>query len=135
MIRQRFGLVASALLASIAMPAAVHAQACPGKGATLTGTLRVERHQHPNGSTFEPWMLQLPGPTCLMVAGLDDRSPPQRLPTIRRVQLGAASDQQTAQLRSLVGKSITIRLDDVFEPHTAWHVGDVVSTEFAIVRP
>src|SRR5690349_10661018 len=97
MIRQRFSVVAWALMSCVVAPAMVHAQACPGKGATLTGTLRVERHQHPNGTMFQPWMLQLPSPTCLMVAGLDDKSPPQRFPTISRVQLGAASEQQTAQ--------------------------------------
>jgi len=126
-------LATAALLIGWAGPAL--AQSCPGKGATLTGTLRVERHQHPNGSTFQPWMLQLASPTCLMIAGLDDKTSPERIPNIRKVQLGPSSEQQTAQLKGLIGKSITVRLDDVFEPHTAWHVGDAVSTEFTIVRP
>ncbi len=128
-------LAVVALLIGWTGPVLAQAPACPGKGATLTGTLRIERHQHPNGSTFEPWVLQLPGPACLTVAGLDDQSTPQRMPSIRRVQLGAASDRQAALLKSLVGKSITVRLDDVFEPHTAWHVGDVVSMEFTIIGP
>lgn len=107
--------------------------ACLTKGGTATGTLAIERSLHPNGTPIDAFILRLPTSTCAVVFVFGERSGDQRRSGIARIQLGPADADQRDQIRKLVGRVISVRLDELMAPTSASHVGDVVSTEFSAV--
>ena len=87
-------------------------------GDLLTGKLRLVRTKHPNGTPIGAFQIV---------------SLPRMMPTdefcdgaARTFQIVAMDRAATAQLRPLLGKQVSLKAEDMFCSHTAWHVGDAV---------
>ena len=98
----------------------------------LTGTLRQLRTRHPNGTPIEVIQLWLDRPACMVVPGLDGSPHPLRIQAVHLVSQDAAL---RARLRGALGRRATVQGGDVMEPHTAWHIGDLVMFEPRMLQP
>jgi hypothetical protein len=93
-------------------------------GGLLAGELRLVRTRHPNGTPINAY--QVVSPPRTMPA--DDEFCDKPATTFHIV---AMDDASTKQLRSLVGKQVSLKADVLFCSHTAWHIGDVVVTKWS----
>ena len=88
-------------------------------GDLLAGKLRLVRTKHPNGTSIGAYQIV---------------SLPRMMPTDEFCDGAAASTfhivamdrAATAQLRPLLGKQVSLKVEDMFCSHTAWHIGDAV---------
>jgi hypothetical protein len=106
-------LIASACLAQDAIK----------EGDLLSGELRLVRTRHPNGTPINAY--QIVSAPRTMPANDDFCDKPAKI-----FHIVAMDDARTKQLRPLIGKKVSLKADALFCSHTAWHIGDVVVTEW-----
>lgn len=104
-----------------ASPAA--ASGCEGP-ATLRGRVQVVWKEFVNASTPETRnsviQLLIDGVSAQAAQGTGCM-------TARKIHLVPQDSQTGRLLRRLDGKPVVVRVDEVFEAHTAWHHGDAVA--------
>jgi clan AA aspartic protease (TIGR02281 family) len=105
---------------------------CVQVGETVTGTLTLARGTHPNGTPMTAYVLHLPSKTCAIMASMSDGTS-HTVPGIENIHLGPSDDAQKQELHRLIGQAITVKLDELFPPLTAWHFGDAVSIKFVVI--
>lgn len=93
----------------------VDAEDLAGDLVTLEGKVTTVRHSHPNGSSFEAYVLTLPSPRA--VCGLDETT------SVQEIQLAPMDSDK--ELRAAVGKRVRIT-GSAFPEHTAWHIRPVL---------
>jgi clan AA aspartic protease (TIGR02281 family) len=98
--------------------------ACLKQGHIVSGMLTFERHVHPtNGSLLNAYLLQLPTVRC----AIDYKRESYGVHQIHLVAL------EGDPLQKLVGQIVTVRLDDLDRPTTAYHFGDIVAFKYAVM--
>jgi hypothetical protein len=112
-------------LASVASPGL--AQHAIKDGDLLAGQLRLVRTRHPNGTAID--VFQIVSAPRKMPA--DDEFCDKPATTFHIVAMDSA---KTKQLRSLLGKTISLKAEALFCSHTAWHIGDVVVTKWSELK-
>ena len=116
-------------LGSLALCTAAEAQAPIKAGDTLTGTLRLVRTRHPNGTKIEAY--QIVSAPRLMPKDDDFCEDGKGVTTFH---LFAITDAARKQLKPLLGKTITVQATALFCAETAWHIGDVAVPEWTVVK-
>jgi len=105
----------------LALPA--QAQDLLKPGDTISGKLRLVKTTHPSGTVINAYQIVSDHPRKFAKA--DDfcgDAPPHTF------HLVAMDDKaKAAKLKKLLGRKITVILDDFFCSQTAWHIGDAVS--------
>jgi hypothetical protein len=117
--------VLAALLACL--PAA--AQQPIKDGDTLSGTLRLVRTRHSNGTKIEAY--QIVSAPRMMPADDDFCAAGKGVTTFH---LFTMTDAARKQLKPLLGKPVTVKATTLFCAHTAWHIGDVGVSEWTVVK-
>jgi hypothetical protein len=101
---------------------------CLETPARLTGTLGEVEAAHPNGTIIRAIQLTLDQP--VQVEGmLADGCVEAKV--IHVAPIDKAAERR---LRARLGKTATIVSPDVFEAHTAWHVGEGVAMRARLAR-
>lgn len=119
--------IALALLSAVAQVCAEDAPPIKN-GDTLTGKLRLVRTQHPNGTPIKAY--QIVSAPRKMPA--DDDFCTYDGPGATTFHLFAMTKVAASQLKSLLGKTITVRADSLFCSETAWHIGDVAVPQWTV---
>jgi hypothetical protein len=122
-------LLASAGAAALALLAAAPARAqepCLSGDAVREGVLVNLRHQHPNGTWFRAFVLQLPKPACV----LDDEGARHE----QQSEIGLFP-QDARQLARYVGRKVRIEGEGPIVGETAWHVRDLTIMGAKVVQP
>jgi len=140
MTKPRFArrLACAALLATFVAPAALAGQGEPplkagkpiGSGDVLSGELNTMRVRGGKGGkrvatyqiTSEPRRLPPPSGLCNLETGPET------------FQLITTSEAQAAQLKSLVGKEISIKVDEVACAQEAGQMTDAIVTKWSVVK-
>jgi hypothetical protein len=97
-------------------------------GDTLSGTLRLVRTRHPNGTKIEAY--QIVSEPRAMPAGDDFCESGKGVTTFH---LFTMTDAARKQLKPLLGKPVSVKATALFCSHTAWHIGDVGVSEWTLV--
>jgi hypothetical protein len=118
-------LIAGLAALTLCMPA--EAQQPIKQGDILTGTLRVVRTRHPNGTKIEAY--QVVSAPRAMPAN-DEFCDYARGATT--FHLFAMDKVARKRLKPHVGKAITVRANALFCSQTAWHIGDVAVPEWSL---
>lgn len=112
-------------LAMLAGPA--HADDPMKSGDTLIGKLRLVKTKHPNGTPIEAYQVV---------------SAPRQMPSndnfcadphgkAKTFHLFSMTDQDKGTLSRLVGKTVRIKVWELFCSQNAWHVGDVAVNKWS----
>jgi hypothetical protein len=110
----------------LTMPAV--AQEAIKDGGVVTGTLRLVRTRHPNGTKIEAY--QVVSVPRAMPKDDEFCSSDKGATTFH---LFTMTDAAKTQLKPLLGKTITVKTGALFCSQTAWHVGDVAVPEWTLV--
>jgi hypothetical protein len=110
----------------LAVPAT--AQEAIKDGGVLTGTLRLVRTRHPNGTKIEAY--QVVSVPRAMPAD-DEFCNSDKVATT--FHLFTMTDAAKKQLKPLLGKTVTVRTDALFCSQTAWHIGDVAVSQWTVL--
>ena len=96
----------------------------------MTGTLRLVRTRHDNGTKIEAYQI-VSEPRAMPTD--DDFCTAEKGATT--FHLFAMTDAARKQLKPRLGKSISVRAVRLFCAQTAWHIGDVAVPEWtALLR-
>jgi len=114
--------------ATLSMHAAAEAQAPIKDGDILTGTLRVVRTRHDNGTKIVAYQI-VSKPRAMPAA--DDFCTAENGATT--FHLFAITDAARKQLKPRLGKSISVKAVRLFCAQTAWHIGDVAVPEWTLL--
>lgn len=93
-------------------------------GDLLSGQLRLVRTRHPNGTPINAFQI-VSAPRTMPK---DDDFCDKPATTFHIV---AMDDAKLKQLRPLVGKKVSLKAEALFCSHTAWHIGDVVVSQWS----
>jgi hypothetical protein len=98
-------------------------------GDTITGKLRYVETRHPNGKLLHAYQIVSEAPKEL--AAKDDfcDGPPKTF------HLVASTPKEAAPLKRLLGKKVSVYIDDVMCSQTAWHIGDAVVFKWRLTPP
>jgi hypothetical protein len=125
------GLAVMAGLTALTLCAAAEAQAPIKDGDILTGTLRLVRTRHDNGSRIEAY--QIVSKPRAMPADDDFCTAENGATTFH---LFTITDAARKQLKPRLGKAISVKAVRLFCSQTAWHIGDVAVPEWTLqARP
>jgi hypothetical protein len=116
-----------AVFAALCFCTTAHAQAPIKDGDILTGTLRVVRTRHDNGTRIVAY--QIVSKPRAMPAGDDFCTAENGATTFH---LFAITDGARKQLKARLGKSISVKAVKLFCAQTAWHIGDVAVPEWTL---
>lgn len=97
------------------------------EGDQLSGQLRLVRTKHPNGTQINAFQI-ISAPRALPANDFCD----QPATTFHIV---AMDEAKTKQLQPLVGKTISLKAEELFCSHTAWHIGDAVVLKWSALAP
>jgi hypothetical protein len=111
---------ALALLLACSVPALADDLLRPGD--TISGKLRFFRHQHPNGTWIQVYQVTSDHPRKF--AAEDEFCGAEPPVTFHLVVMDDKAKKRA--LDELLGRRISVVLDDFFCSETAWHVGDAV---------
>ena len=114
-------------LAALALTTAAEAQQPIKDGDILTGTLRVIRTRHDNGTRIVAY--QIVSKPRAMPADDDFCTAENGATTFH---LFAITDAARKQLKPRLGKSISVKAVRLFCSQTAWHIGDVAVPEWVL---
>jgi hypothetical protein len=120
----RFAALGVAFLIS----GAADAQQPIRNGDTLTGTLRLVRTTHPNGTRIEAYQIvseprAMPADDEFCTSGKG----------VTTFHLFAMTDATKKQLKPLIGKPVSVKATTLFCSQTAWHIGDVAVPEWQLL--
>jgi hypothetical protein len=118
-----------ALLLVIAFADFAVAQQPIKAGDTLTGTLRLVRTVHPNGTPIEAY--QIVSDPRAMPADDDFCDSAKGATTFH---LFTMTDAAKRQLKPLLGKKISVKAAALFCSETAWHIGDAVVPDWTLQK-
>lgn len=118
-------MVAILLVALAASTAS--AQDAIASGDTLSGTLRLVRTKHPNGTPMQAY--QIVSEPRKMPANDDFCTNPDTKATTFHLFTTTKSDR--VMLSRLLGKKLQVRVWELFCAQTAWHVGDVAVNKWS----
>ena len=90
---------------------------CPGPEVSINGEFRRVESRHPNGTDLQYGFVVTPEPICIAVP-----EGTREAVSGRWVQISWADGQED---RPRPGDQVEVRAD-CFEPHTAWHLGDII---------
>jgi hypothetical protein len=96
---------------------------------TITGTLTEVEAEHPNGTAFKAFILD--AEDDFEVADVDGSA----CVIVRYLQVDPADAETEAALRKSLGQTVSVTSPDMFQAHTAWHVGDAVAMQARLVTP
>jgi hypothetical protein len=91
-------------------------------GDMISGKLRFIQHQHPNGTWIQVYQVTADHPRKLAAA--DEFCGDEPPVTFHLVVMNDKAKKRA--LDELLGRHISVVLDDFFCSETAWHVGDAV---------
>ena len=123
-------LAVIAALAALCWCTMAQAQAPIKDGDLLTGTLRLVRTRHDNGTRIEAY--QIVSKPRAMPAD-DDFCTAENGAT--PFHLFTMTDAARKQLKPQLGKSISVKAVRLFCSQTAWHIGDVAVPEWTLQKP
>ena len=115
------------VLAALCWCATAQAQVPIKDGDILTGTLRVVRTRHDNGTKIVAY--QIVSKPRAMPANDDFCTAENGATTFH---LFAITDAARNQLKPRLGKSISVKAVKLFCSQTAWHIGDAVVPEWVL---
>ena len=121
-------LVVMAGLAALCLCTTAEAQQAIKDGDILTGTLRLVRTRHDNGTKIEAY--QIVSEPRKMPANDDFCDDDKGATTFH---LFTMTDDARKQLKPRLGKSISVRAVRLFCAQTAWHIGDVAVPEWTVL--
>ena len=121
------GLAVMAGLAALCMWTAAGAQQPIKEGDTLTGTLRLVRTNHPNGTKLEAY--QIVSALRMMPPNDDFCDYAKGATTFHLFTMTGAAKKQ---LKRLLGKVIRVKANALFCSQTAWHIGDVAVPDWTL---
>jgi hypothetical protein len=128
---RRIGLATAAGLVALTIGVAAEAQQPIKEGDTLTGTLRLVRTRHPNGTKIEAY--QIVSAPRKMPPGDEFCDDSKDATTFH---LFTMTDRSRKQLKPLIGRTVSVRAKALFCSETAWHIGDVAVPDWTLVaRP
>ena len=116
-----------AALAALSLCAPAEAQAPIKDGDILTGTLRLVRTRHDNGTRIEAY--QIVSQPRAMPADDDFCTAENGATTFH---LFTMTDAARKQLKARLGKAISVKAVRLFCSQTAWHIGDVAVPEWML---
>jgi hypothetical protein len=99
-------------------------------GGVLTGKLRLVHARHPNGTRIEAY--QIVSVARAMPADDGFCTTDKGATTFH---LFAITDAARRQLKPLLGKTVTLKTDELFCSQTAWHIGDVAVSRWTLLPP
>ncbi len=126
------GVVRLALMAGLAALCScttAEAQQPIKDGDILTGTLRLVRTRHDNGTKIVAY--QIVSEPRTMPANDDFCDPDKDATTFH---LFAITDAARKRLKPLLGKTISVTAIKLFCAQTAWHIGDVAVPEWTVLK-
>jgi len=91
-------------------------------GDTISGKLRFFQHQHPNGTWIQVYQITADHPRKFAAA--DESCGDEPPVTFHLVVMNDKAKKRA--LDELLGRRISVVLDDFFCSEMAWHVGDAV---------
>jgi hypothetical protein len=94
----------------------------------MTGTLREVHTVHPNGTAIDAFQIVADAPVQA-VAVLGDGCVAAQI-----VQLVPLDDAVAKALVGRLGQVVKVTSPDVFEAHTAWHIGDAVAMDVTFAQ-
>lgn len=104
---------------------------CIRRGELVSGTVTRETATHPNGTPMSALVLRLSESTCVaLTAVLTDVTV---VKNVRRIHLGTSNRELSVELGRMIEQPIQVKFHEIFAAHTAWHFGEVVSTDFSLV--
>ena len=122
-------LAVIAALAALCWCTMAQAQAPIKDGDILTGTLRLVRTRHDNGTKIVAY--QIVSKPRAMPADDDFCTAENGATTFHLFTMTTAARNQ---LKPRLGKSISVKAVRLFCSQTAWHIGDVAVPEWTLVK-
>jgi len=114
-------------LAALSLCTGAQAQEAIKEGDTLTGTLRLVKTSHPNGTKIQAY--QIVSAPRMMPADDEFCDDKNGATTFHLVTM---EDKLKKQLNPLLGKKISVKAISLHCSETAWHIGDAVVGEWAL---
>ena len=114
-------------LAALCLCTSAEAQAPIKDGDILTGTLRLVRTRHDNGTRIEAYQI-VSVPRAMADDGFCTAEN-----GATTFHLFAITDAARKQLKPRLGKSISVKAVRLFCSQTAWHIGDVAVPEWTLL--
>ena len=120
-------LAVMAALAALAMCTVAKAQQPIKDGDILTGTLRLVRTRHDNGTRIEAYQI-VSAPRAMPAE--DDFCTAENGATT--FHLFTTTDAARKRLKPRLGKTISVKAVRLFCSQTAWHIGDVAVPDWTL---
>ena len=120
-------LAVIAALAALCWCTTAQAQAPIKDGDILTGTLRVVRTRHDNGTKIVAYQI-VSKPRAIADDGFCTAEN-----GATTFHLFAITDAARKQLKSRLGKQVSVKAVKLFCAQTAWHIGDVAVPEWVLL--
>jgi hypothetical protein len=127
-MRRVNGLAVGAGLVALLFGAPADAQQPIKDGDTLSGTLRLVRTRHPNGTKIEAY--QIVSAPRAMPANDDFCDYDKGATTFHLFTMTEAARKQ---LKPYLGKPVSVKVTALFCSETAWHIGDVAVPEWTLL--
>lgn len=115
------------VLAALCFCGPAQAQAPIKDGDILTGTLRVVRTRHDNGTKIVAYQI-VSKPRAIADDGFCTAEN-----GATTFHLFAITDVARKQLKPLLGKQVSVKAVKLFCSQTAWHIGDVAVPEWTLL--
>jgi hypothetical protein len=98
-------------------------------GDIISGKLRHVDSRHPNGTLLHAYQIVSNAPKELAAEDdFCDGAP-------KTFHLVASTPAAAAPLKRLLGKTVSVKIEDVMCSQTAWHIGDAVVFKWQLVAP
>jgi hypothetical protein len=120
-------LAVFAVFAALCLCTTAQAQAPIKDGDILTGTLRVVRTRHDNGTKIVAYQI-VSKPRAIADDGFCTAEG-----GATTFHLFAITDAARKQLKPRLGKTISVKAVKLFCSQTAWHIGDVAVPEWTLL--
>jgi hypothetical protein len=120
--------IAGVALAVLLSTLSSFASACASLPETIEGLLRETRRVHPNGSVITALQVVVKQDILVVAAGRKGCS------VARIIQVVPRDANEGRMISSRIGQIVRIKSPDIFESHTAWHVGDAVAMQATLDR-
>jgi hypothetical protein len=114
-------------LAALCLCTTAETQAPIKDGDILTGTLRVVRTRHDNGTKIVAYQI-VSKPRAIADDGFCTAEG-----GATTFHLFAINDAARKQLKQLLGKQVSVKAVKLFCAQTAWHIGDVAVPEWTLL--